>query len=93
MQAAETKIAAQLEFWNLRIDHLAARTQMSCGEPSFDALVHIDELKALHAIARSKLDELKASGVLERPRLEVGLLGAVNDLAVAIKDPLTRRRR
>ena len=93
MQAAETKIKAQLEFWSLRIDHLAARTQMSGGEPSFAALVHIDELKAMHAIAQAKFDALRAGGALERVRLEVELKRAVNDLAVAIKDPLARRRR
>ncbi len=93
MPAAIAKIRTQLEFWSLRIDHLAARTQMSHGEPSFDALVHIDELKALLAIAQAKVDALVAGAGRERPDLEGELKCVMNDLAGAIKDPLTRRRR
>ena len=91
MLEATAKIQVQLEFWSLRIDHLAARTQMSRGEPSFDALVHIDELKALLALARAKIEALVAGAGREQPGLEGELKCAMNDLAIAIKDPLARR--
>ncbi len=66
---------------------------MSGGKPSFDALVHIDELKALLALAHAKLDALTSSTGTEQPRRRRELNGAINALAVAIKDPSARRRR
>jgi hypothetical protein len=92
MQEVAEKVRAQLEFWSSRIDHMAARTQMSQGEPSFDALVQIDELKALLALAHAKLDAFTGSTGAEQPRRRRELNGAIDDLAVAIKDPTARRR-
>jgi len=93
MPTGNERLWAQLEFWRLRIDHLAARTQLSRGEPSFEALVHIDELKALHALARAKAEVFMAGAGDEPPGLAGELKCAMNDLAGAIKDPVARRRR
>jgi hypothetical protein len=59
MDPAVEKMEAQLRLWSLKINTLAAKTQARVPT-SFDTLMHIDELKVLHAIAQSKLIEFKA---------------------------------
>ena len=50
--------------------------------------MHIDELKALHAIAQAKLDEFKAGGDdRKRARLEAEMKSAWNELEAAFKKP------
>lgn len=81
------KTTAQLALWGLRINNLAARAQLAGAQPSFDALMHVDELKALHAIAAAKLAEFKAQAGPGRRRLEAELKRALNDLEVALEKP------
>jgi hypothetical protein len=48
--------------------------------------MYIDELKALYAVAGSKLDEFKAAGSPERTHLEAGLRIAWEDLEAAVEN-------
>jgi len=87
MEAAVEKMEAQLKRWSLKIDHLEAKTQMAGVQASFDALMYIDELKALHAIAQSRLDEFRTAGDPERARLRAEMKSAWNELDTAFKNP------
>lgn len=91
MEMAIEKMEAQLHNWGSRIDQLSAKTLTPGARTSFDTLVYIDELKALHAIARSKLDEVKASSSTENILLETEAMSAWNDLRAAVND-MSRRR-
>jgi hypothetical protein len=86
-QVAKT-MEAQLKRWGLKIDRLAAKTEIVGVKTGFDTLMHIDELKALHAIAKAKLLELKAAGDKSRARLETEMTNAGNDLEAAINRPM-----
>jgi hypothetical protein len=77
---------AQLTKWRLRIARLAGAVHGVGNRKDFDALVYIDELKLLHAIARWKLDEFKAAGGEERSVLKAGLNGAWSDLELALEN-------
>jgi hypothetical protein len=91
MDAALRKMEAQLKQWSLKIDILAVKTQRSGTQAGFDALMYIDELKALHAIAQSKLDAFKSAGDTERARLKAEMKSAWNELAAAFKKPQPSR--
>lgn len=86
MQTLLERMEAQLVRWGTRIDQLAARSLSS-----FDALIHIDELKALRAIAQSKFDELRAAPEIERTELQVEAESAFNELGAALRDPVPPR--
>ena len=81
-------MAAQLKRWSLKIDHLEAKTQMAGVQASFDALMYIDELKALHAIAQSKFDEFRAAEDTERAHLKAEMKSAWNDLEAAFENSM-----
>jgi hypothetical protein len=81
------KMDSQLKRWRLKIDQLAAKTQLVGGQAGFDTLMHIDELKALHAIAQSKIDEFRTRPTEERARLKSELKRACNDLDAAFMKP------
>lgn len=86
MEAAMERMEAQLRNWHLKIDRLAAAIQVAGVPVDFEALVYIDELKALHAIARSKLDQFKAAESTERGHLETGMRSAWSDLEEALEN-------
>lgn len=89
MVVAVENMEAQLKLWSLQIDRLAAKTQAAGVQARFDALVYVDELKALRAIAESKLIELKelAVGDTRRARLRAEVKSAWNELAAALENP------
>jgi len=87
MEAAVEKMAAQLKRWSLKIESLAAHTQEADARARFEDLIYIDELKVLHAIAQSKLDEFTAAGAPERERLKADMKDAWNELGAALKRP------
>ena len=80
------KLEAQLRGWRLKIARLAGAIHGVGVQKDFDALVYIDELKVLHAVARSKLEEFKAAGDAERQHLEAGLKSAWGDLEAAVEN-------
>ena len=85
MEAAVEKMEAQLKRWEVKIDNLAAKTQTAGVQAGFDALMYVDELKALHAIAQSKFDEFRKAGDTERRRLKTEMKSAWNELDAAFK--------
>jgi hypothetical protein len=87
VEAAVKKMEAQLKQWGVRIDSLAAKTQAVGVQARFDSLMYVDELKALRAIAQSKLDEFNAAANAEQGRLKVGLKRAWDELDTAFRDP------
>lgn len=87
MKAAVEAMEAQLKLWGLKIDNLAAKTQAVGVQAGFDALMYVDELKALRAIAQSKLDEFKAAGGTRQSRLKVELKSAWGELDAAFRNP------
>jgi hypothetical protein len=87
MDAALEKMETQLKLWSLKIDKLAARTQAAGVRAGFDAHTRIDELKALLAIAQSRLLEYKAAGGTERARLKAGFKSAWMELDTAFRQP------
>ena len=87
MEAAVKTMEAQLKLWGLKIDRLATKTQAVGVQARFDALMYVDELKALRAIAQSKLDEFRAAGGAEQARLKVELKSAWDELDAAFENP------
>jgi hypothetical protein len=86
MKADILIMEVQLRNWSRRIDRLAAVVHGVGTDREYEALVYIDELKALHAIARAKLDEFNAADGAKRRRLEAGLKSAWGDLGAAIEN-------
>ena len=87
MDSTIEKMESQLKRWRLKIDQLATKTQLAGGQAGFDALMHVDELKALHAIAQSKVDEFRTRPAEERARLKAELKRAYGDLDAAFMGP------
>ena len=88
MERVAEKMEAQLKRWGLKIDQLAARTEIAGVQTGFETLMHIDELKALLAIAEAKLLEFKGAGDTSRARLEIEMTNAGKDLEAAFKKPM-----
>jgi hypothetical protein len=93
METALGKMKAQLKLWSSQIDGLSAKTQMPGGRAGFDDLMHVDELKALHALAQSRFDQFRAAGDAERESLETEMQSAWNELDGAFKTGSHRRKR
>ena len=93
METATAKMEAQLKLWGLKIDALAAKTQKAGVRVGFDALIYVDELKALRAIAQARFDEFRAAGDAERERLEAEMRSAWSELDAAFKNPKPPPRR
>jgi hypothetical protein len=87
VDATVEKMEAQLRLWGVKIDRLAAKTETGRVQARLDALMYVDELKALHAIAKSRLDEFRAAGATERARLEAEMKSAWEELDAAFKNP------
>ena len=92
MDSTVVRVKAQLASWSLKIDDLAARTQIAGARARFDDLVYVDELKVLHAIAQSKFDAFRAAQGVERAGLRTEVDGACDELAAAFKGAESFRR-
>ena len=79
------KMESQLEHWRLKIERLADEKQRAGSPGGYYTLMHIDEMKALHAVARTKLDEFKAGNDLNRARLMTGMMKSLDELGSALK--------
>jgi hypothetical protein len=88
MEQVAEAMEARLKRWGLKIDRLAAKAEIAGVKTGFDTLMHIDELKALHAIAEAKLLEFKLAGDTSRARLETEMTNAGEDLEAAINRPM-----
>ena len=80
---------AQLAIWGRKISELSGKTQRAGARARFEDLLFIDELKAMHAIAQTKFDDLGAATGPQRAGLEVEVQRAWADLAAAFD----RRRK
>jgi hypothetical protein len=87
MDAAVEKVEAQLTRWDAAINKLAAKNLTAGARARFEDLTYVDELKALHAIALSKLTEFKASKDGRRARLKAEMKNACNELEAALQNP------
>ena len=83
-QSIDDRIA-QLERWGLKIRELSDQMPRARAIVRFDDLLHLDELKALHAITQTKFDAFKAATGPERAVLEVELQDAWAELAAAFE--------
>lgn len=88
MEEAIAAMEAQLKKWSVKINALVARTQMAGVHPTFGALMYIDELKALHALAQLKLDEFLAEEDTDNTRARAELDDAWKDLVAAFSKPI-----
>lgn len=79
------KMEEQLEDWRLRIDRLADEMQRDSAPVGFFTLMQIDELKALHAIAKTDLDKFKAGNNQKRVWLRTGMKKSWDELEIALK--------
>lgn len=84
MDPAVEKLEAQIRRWSMIIDEVAAKAQKAGAQARFEDLTHVDELKALLAIAQSKLDRFRAGGGTEAARLKAEMSRAWKDLDAAL---------
>ena len=75
----------QLGAWSAKIGSLNAAHLQSGVHARFETVIYLDELRALHAIARSNFDRYRAAGAPERAELEPALEAAWDELATAMK--------
>lgn len=76
---------AQLERWGLMIRELSDQMLRAGSAVRFHDLLDVDELKALHAIAQTKLDAFRAATGPERTMLDLEVTNAWIDLAAAFE--------
>jgi len=93
MEPSVEAMKAQLKSWSATIDDLADEMTRAGAQPGFDKVMKLDELKALRAIARTKLDEYEASGKEGRPHLLQAVHGAWSDIERALPKPRHRRHQ
>jgi hypothetical protein len=79
------KMETQLQQWGAKLDELVAQVEEAGTEAKLDYRERIDALKAKHQLARSQLDDLKATGSGKWETLKTGMEGAWNELEVAFK--------
>jgi len=85
---------AQLKLWGIKIEEIAAKNRVPGVRVGFDALLYVDELKALHAIAQSKLEDFRAAGDQEGAHLiKAEMKRACDELDAALKGVRPRRKR
>lgn len=87
METSVQKMEAQLKLWRSKIDGLAAEIHMAGTRSGFDALMYVDELKVLHAIAQERFDECKSAGKAERAHLQSALMSSWDELDTALMTP------
>jgi hypothetical protein len=77
----------QLASWSSWIDDLAAKTLKADARTKFDAVIHVDELKALLAIAQTAFVAHGSAGLTEQAHLQTELEDACRELEAAIRTP------
>lgn len=94
-QKPEARMRAQLMRWRKSIDLMEEKAHAPGRPVGFETLLHIDELKALHAVAQSRLDELAASVAMDRAPLELETKTAFSQLSAALEQrrSVTRARK
>lgn len=85
MPAPGRKLEKQLERWGSRVDRLVARSLAQGAPSNFGALMRIDEIKVLYALALARLEEWKEAPESDWARLEVEAEQAMEELDAAFK--------
>ena len=85
MEAQVGKMETQLKQWGAKLDELTTKAGEAGAEVKIDYRKGIDEVKAKHQAAQSKLDEVKAAGCEKWGTLKSGVESSWNELAVAFK--------
>jgi hypothetical protein len=85
MEAHVGKMETQLKQWGMKLDELMAKAEEAGTDAKADYRKHIDDLKAKHLVAQSKLDELRAAGHDEWQSLKAGVESAWTELDVAFR--------
>ena len=85
MEPVVKKMEATLKRWSLKIDQLAAKTQVAGVHAGFDAITYLDELKALHAVAQSRFNEFRAVEDWRNVRMLIEMKSAMEELDAAFK--------
>lgn len=78
----------RLASWSFRIDDLAARSLKADIRCRFDAVLHVDELKALLAIAESAFVALGRAGRAEKEHLQEEMESACREIEAVIGQPV-----
>lgn len=79
------KMETQLKQWGAKLDELLAKAEEAGTEAKIDYRKRIDDLKAKHRVAQTKLDEIRAAGSEKWETLRTGVERAWNELESAIK--------
>jgi hypothetical protein len=82
---------SQLDLWGLMISELSEKVLSAGARVRFEDLLRVDELKALHAIAKVKHEALVDATGPERSDLEVEVEKAWTELAAAFNHQPDRR--
>lgn len=77
-------MSARIEASSTRIEALSCRYRDSGVPLRFDTVMYLDELKGLHAIARSHFDAYRSAEGQQRTDLEPGLRAAWDELMTAL---------
>lgn len=88
MAREATEMARQLEFWGRRIRELTEQSERSGKRMSFEELMNLDELRALHVIATSRLEALQTASDTERTSIE----GEIDIMSSELQSALGRPR-
>lgn len=83
-----TRMEAQLKLWSRSIDKLVASMQLDGKRPGTPVLLHVDELKVLHATALARMNEYRdggGEGAEEEARREGELEKAWKELEAAFR--------
>lgn len=88
MAREATERARELEFWGRRIRELTEQTQRAGKRTSFEVIMNLDELRALHVIATSRMQALYAATGAERTSIE----GEIDIMSSELQSALGRPR-
>jgi hypothetical protein len=79
------KMETQLKQWGAKLDELVAQAEEAGTEAKLDYRARVYALKAKHQLARSQLDQLRATGSEKWATLKTDVEGAWNELEVAFR--------
>ncbi|MFH2005015.1 MAG: coiled coil domain-containing protein [bacterium] len=79
------KMETRLKKWGARLDDLVLKADQSGEKATTEYHKRIDELKAKHRAARTKVDEMKAANSEQWKTFKAGIDGAWNELGSAYR--------
>ena len=85
MEAVAADMELQLKEWAAKLAVLAVKAERVSADAKVAYLRELEELKAKHGAAQSKLDEVKAAGRDNLSTILAGAKSACHELEVAFK--------